>query len=405
MRGEAQVVVIGSGGFGASTAYHLARRGVRDVVLLDRHELGSQTSPRAAGLTSKVASTELMVRLVHEAVETLASMEATTGRSVGFRRVGAMRVMRTPEGEARMRRDGALARRLGVKVEFLSSDEAERMAPYFHAGSARAILFSPEDGYFHPPLVAREFAAAAADLGATLRPHTAVTAILHRQGRVEAVETARGRIATPVVVDAAGAWAGLLADAIGIRVPMVPTRHQLFITEPIPGVRPEHPIIRIHEPSVYTRPEQGGLMLGGYEDAPLQLDVAAHGPEFQIADVPLDLGVLRGLAAEVTEHFPVLRGAAIREHRGGLPTLSPDGRHIVGPVEGLAGFYVATACNVGGLSISAAIGRVLADLIATGHAEPDLAPFALERFRGRFGEPADLAAACRGAYARKYTRA
>ena len=170
MRKRAEVVIVGSGGFGASTAYHLARRGARDVILLDRYELGSQTSPRAAGLTSKVAASELMVKLVNEAVETLAAFESVTGRSIRFHRVGAMRVMLTAEGEARMRRDAALAESFGVKVEFLSADEAERRAPHFRAAGARAILFSPEDGYFHPPLVAREFAAAAGEMGVTSRP-------------------------------------------------------------------------------------------------------------------------------------------------------------------------------------------------------------------------------------------
>src|SRR5438552_5782003 len=405
MRDHAQVVIIGSGGFGASTAYHLARRGLRDVVLLDRYELGSQTSPRAAGLTSKVAASELMVRLVHEAVETLAAFEATTGRSIGFHRVGAMRVLLTPEGESRMRRDAALAQSLGVKVEFLSADQAERMAPHFRAAGARAILFCPEDGYFHPPLVAREFAAAAADLGATLLPGTAVTAIRLGGGHVRGVVTSEGVIESPVVVDAAGAWSALLADEVGIRVPMVPTRHQLFITEALAGLEPHHPIVRIHEPSVYTRPEQGGLMLGGYEDHPLQIDMRAQPAEFQVRDLPLDLGVLVGLAGEVYTHFPALRGARIHEHRGGLPTMSPDGEHILGPVAGLEGFYIASACNVGGLSLSASVGRALADLIAEGSCQPDLTPFSIERFRGRDLDPAALRDACARAYARKYTKA
>src|SRR5262249_54008366 len=187
-------VIVGSGGFGASPAYHLARRGQTDVVLLDRHELGSQTSPRAAGLTSKVVASELMARLMHEAVETLAAFEGTTGRSIGFHRVGAMRVLLTPEGEARLRRDGARAQALGAKAEVLSPGEAERMAPHFRAAGARAILFSPEDGYFHPPLVAREFAAAAAELGVTLLPGTRVTAIRHEGGRIRGVQTSKGPI-------------------------------------------------------------------------------------------------------------------------------------------------------------------------------------------------------------------
>ena len=366
---RAEVVIIGSGGFGASTAYHLARRGVRDVLLLDRYDLGSQTSPRAAGLTSKVASSELMVKLVDEAVETLAAFESTTGRSIAFHRVGAMRVLLTPEGEARMRRDAALAQSFGVKVEFLSADEAERRAPHFRAAG------------------------------------TPVTGFLHEGGRIRGVRTPGGVVESPVVVDAAGAWSALLADEVGIRVPMIPTRHQLFITEPIAGIEPHHPIVRIHEPSVYTRPEQGGLMLGGYEDHPLQIDMTLQPEHFQVKDLPLDVGVLWGLAGEVSAHFPALAGARIREHRGGLPTISPDGEHIVGPVASLAGFYIASACNVGGLSISASVGRALADLIVDGSSRPDLGRMSIERFRGKDLHTAALRAACVRAYARKYTRA
>jgi 4-methylaminobutanoate oxidase (formaldehyde-forming) len=405
MRNRAEVVIIGSGGFGASTAYHLARRGVRDVILLDRYDLGSQTSPRAAGLTSKIVASELMVKLMSEAVETLAAFESVTGRSIRFHRVGAMRVILTAAGEAKIRRDAALAQSFGIKVEFLSADEAERRAPHFRAAGARAILFSPEDGYFHPPLVAREFAAAAEEMGVTLSAGTAVTGFRHQGGRIRGVETSRGPIESPVVLDAAGAWSGLLADEVGIRVPMVPTRHQLFITEPIAGVEPHHPIVRIHEPSVYTRPEQGGLMLGGYEDHPLQIDMRKEPEGFQVRDMPLDVNVLWGLAGEVAAHFPALRGAKLREHRGGLPTISPDGEHIVGPVASLAGFYIASACNVGGLSISASVGRVLADLIVDGSSKPDLGHMSIERFRGRDLDEAALRAACVRAYARKYTKA
>ncbi len=392
------------GGFGASTAYHLARRGARDVVLLDRHALGSQTSPRAAGLTSKVASTELMIRLMDGTVEALAGFEKATGRSIRFTRVGAMRVLLTPDGDARMRRDAAQAQRLGVEVQFLSGGEAERLAPHFRAGPARAILFSPEDGYFHPPLVATAFAAAAADLGVAVPPHTPVTAILHAQGRITGVRTPGGEIRCPEVLDAAGAWSALLGDEVGIRVPVIPTRHQLFITEPIPGIEPHHPIVRIHEPSVYTRPEAGGLMLGGYEDTPLQLDMRSRPEGFQIADLPLDVEVLWDLSPKCRRISPPRAREDPRASRS-PPTMSPDGQHIVGPVAHLPGFYIASACNVGGLSISPVVGRSLADLILDGSCEFDLREFSIERFRDRTDDTAELKAACCRAYARKYTKA
>jgi glycine/D-amino acid oxidase-like deaminating enzyme len=180
-------------------------------------------------------------------------------------------------------------------------------------------------------------------------------------------------------------------------------RHQLFITEPVAGVEPLQPIVRLLEASVYVRYADGGLMFGGYEDAPRVLDPHALPQGFQIADLELDLGVLRALVAEVADHFPVLAMARIAVHRGGAPTMTPDGRPILGRVPGIDGMYVASGCCVGGLSLSPAAGRALADLILDGRSDPDLGPLSVERFRDHYRDPRDLEAACVGQYARKYT--
>ena len=157
---NAGYVVIGSGALGSSTAYHLARRGARGVVLLDSYELGSQTSPRAAGLTStKVAGTELAARLMDEATERLANFEAESGRSVNFHRSGSLKAALTPAGEERMRRDAERAMALGIPAEMISHAEAARLAPHFQPGRARSILYCPEDAWLDPDRLAPAFAA------------------------------------------------------------------------------------------------------------------------------------------------------------------------------------------------------------------------------------------------------
>ena len=175
-----------------------------------------------------------------------------------------------------------------------------------------------------------------------------------------------------IVVDAAGGWARAVAEQAGIRLPLVPVRHQLFITEPIAGVKSLQPVVRLLEASVYVRPERGGLMVGGYEDRPHVVDPSDRGPGFQIADLELDLGVLRGLVNEIAEHVPVLRDAPISIHRGGIPTMTPDGYPILGAVPRVDGLFVASGCCVGGLSLSPSAGRALADLIVDGSSTPDL---------------------------------
>jgi glycine/D-amino acid oxidase-like deaminating enzyme len=404
MTETAEAVVVGGGAFGAAAACHLARRGAA-VVLVDQHALGSQTSPRAAGLTSQAASLPVMARLRREACDAFERFEAETGRSVGFHRSGSLKAAYTEAGEARIRADLDLAGSLGIETRLISPAEAHRLAPHFEPGPARVIGHVPSDGWLDPATVAVALAAQAGTLGARLRPFTRVTGLLRDGERVAGVATASGEIRAPVVVDAAGAWTRTVAAAAGIRLPLVTVRHQLYVTEPIPGVQPLQPIVRLIEASVYVRYCDGGLMFGGYEDAPLVVDPAALPPGFQVAQLGLDLGVLQALTDEVVDRFPPLRGARIALHRGGLPTMTPDGNPILGRVPGLDGLYVASGCCVGGLSLAPAAGRALADLIVDGRSEPDLGPLSVERFREwRSADGASLEKVCVEHYARKYMK-
>jgi glycine/D-amino acid oxidase-like deaminating enzyme len=235
-----------------------------------------------------------------------------------------------------------------------------------------------------------------------LLPNTSVTGIGTHDSRVTKVITDRGEIQTPIVVDAAGAWTRLVASLAGTRVGAVPTRHQLLITQPIPGVEPLQPITRVIDCNVYIRPADGGLMVGGYESDPMQFDMANLPSAFGINDLPLDLSVLRGLIDKVADQFPVLRDIAIKEHRGGLPTMTADGEHVVGPLPDLRGFYVAGGCCVGGLSIAPILGDLLAEWIVTGKPRIDLSPLSPARAAIQTTDAAALLNDCRRQYAFHY---
>jgi len=180
----------------------------------------------------------------------------------------------------------------------------------------------------------------------------------------------------------------------------VPTRHQLLITEPIAGVTPEFPIARVIDANVYVRHERGGLMLGGYEDDPLQPDAL---PE-DITQLPLDVDVLWRLARKISDQFPIFQDPAIRvaEHRGGLPTLTMDDRYLVGPLPGVKGAWTMSGCCVGGLSASPALGEALAEWIVDGAPKLDLSEISPARFAGRAIDEAELRERCRHAYATHY---
>lgn len=254
----ADVVVIGAGALGASTAFHLAREGNLRVALVEQHAVASQTSPRAAGLTSKARGTDLMMRLADLAVRKIERFAAETGEPLVYHQTGALKIARLPEHVAQLHREVARARELGVELDFISPAKAQRLTPFLQDRGILAMIYSPTDLYLEPVQIPLGYARAAQRLGAAVIEQTAVTAITTRDGAITGVVTDQGEIRTPVVVDAGGAWTRVVGRMTGVDIPLVPTRHQLVITEPIDGVEPSQPIVRVIDVNVYIRPEQGG---------------------------------------------------------------------------------------------------------------------------------------------------
>lgn len=402
MIASADVVVIGSGALGSSVAYHLSAMG-QNVALLDRFAIASQTSPRAAGLTQQIRPSIDMTRLAMLSVQKITRFAEETGERLVYHRSGSVKMARTEADEPQIAAEILAGQAEGLDIRPLPADDLRRMAPWARADGIRAMWYTPSDLFLEPVQIPLGYAASAERNGATLLPGTTVTTLLRDGDAVAGVGTDRGEIHAPIVVDAAGAWARQVAEDAGLRVPVVPMRHQLFITEPIAGVEPTQPICRVIDANVYVRPDKGGLMLGGYETNPLPYDPREAGPDFQIADLELDIGVLRRLAALVREQFPHLAEAPIQEHRGGLPTMTADGKHIVGPVPGLSGFYAATGCCVGGLSISPAVGQTLAELIVTGRSSISLDGLSITRFGPEAISESSLTDACVAEYAHQYS--
>ena len=384
---RADVVVIGSGGRGAATAFYLAGSGRRLVAVVDKHEIASQTSPRAAGLVSCARKSDVMISLVKTASERLRRFTEETGQPLDWVHPGSLKIARRPEDAPVIAADVARGTRMGLDVEEISPAEAHRLNPFLTGDGIAAAMRVGDDMYFNPAQVAIGFARGAAARGATLLPHTTAMRVLTEAGKVTGVETDRGTIRTPVVVDAAGAWTRQMAEASGLRIPLAPTRHQLFVTVPLDGVRADLPMIRIMDAAVYVRPCDGGLLWGVFEAGPRFLDMEALGPRFDVKETPLDADVLRRAAAEVRVQMPVLGQAKVREHRGGVPTMTPDGEHIVGPAPAAEGFFFAGGCNVAGLSISPALGEALAAWITDGRPPVDLSALSPARFgERRWGE-------------------
>lgn len=393
-------VVIGAGALGGSTAFHLAKAGL-SVALLDQADLASQTSPRAAGLSGQLRSDETMTRIAARAVQKIVTFQADTGEPMLFFQPGSLKIARRPEHEAQLHEEVQRGQQLGLDVGLISLDEARRLMPYLVTDGVRAVMHMRSDVYLEPVQIPIGYARASARLGATLLAHTPVEEILTDGNAVAGVRTPSGDIRARIVVDAAGAWLRVVAAQGGATVKLVPTRHQLMVTVPLPDVRPNQPITRIIDANVYVRPDKGGLMLGGYEPDPVQYDMRDLPTGFRIEALDLDLSVLRRLADSVASQFPIFRDVAIQEHRGGLPTMTADGEHVLGPAPGVSGLYVIGGCCVGGLSTAPALGELLAEWITQGRPSIDVSFMAPGRLATGLTEDR-LRDLCRLQYAHHY---
>ena len=380
MTSQADVIVIGSGGLGAATAFHLVKRGVKHVALVDKNDIGSQTSPRAAGMVSCARKSEFMTNLIKLAAERIKRFTEDTEQPLDWVHSGSLKVARREQDAEVIESDITRGRRLGLDLERISPLEAHRLNPFLEPEGVVSVMRVGDDMYFDPSQVAVGFARGAEARGATLLPHTAVTRVLIDNGQVTGVDTNKGTIRGPIVVDAAGAWTRQVAEASGIRVPLLPTAQQLFVTEPVEGANADLPMVRIMDAAVYMRPCNGGFLWGVYEEHPRFFDMNLLGDGFQIKDMPLDASVLWHYAEDVKPQLPILLKARVREHRGGIPTMTADGQHIVGPAPAVHGFFFASGCNVAGLSISPALGEALAAWIVDGAPSIDLTPLAVTRF-------------------------
>jgi glycine/D-amino acid oxidase-like deaminating enzyme len=378
---QADAVVIGAGAFGLSAGYQLAAHGVGRVVVLDRFAPGTQTSPRAAGLYKLIQADETLTRLAQSSIEVIRGFSEATGIPLPFVQSGSLLAARTQEHAVLVDDEAEASAGWGVELEKIDEAAVHRIAPYLTGRGIRSAYFIPGDIYIEEPRSLLDaYMAAIAQLGSLVVGETPVTGILVDNGEITGVSTPRGDIATPLVIDAAGAWARGVGKLAGVEVPVAPVRHQLLITRPIAGMSPQEPIARIVDASAYLRPARGGLMMGGMESDPISID-PRQDPDFSIPDTPLDMRVLDDFTAALGPLVPALGDTPVAEHRGGLFTMTPDGRFLAGPVPDVHGLWTATGCNGSGFSISAGIGRALAEWIVGG--EPPLDLSSLDP--GRFG--------------------
>ena len=384
MSGQASTVIVGGGIWGLSTAYHLARAGGTDVLVLERNDrLFDETTSQAAGLVGQIRATPLMRRAIRYAIDLFTGFERETGHEPGFRQVGSLLLALTPERMASFEEHVEHANKNGVEARFVDEAEMSRLAPHLDVSRVEGGYFVPEDGYLDPRQCAEAFCSAAEDLGVSIRTGTAATGLSVRDGRVAGVETNHGFVEAERVVVTAGPWTGMVAKMAGHEPAMVPIRHQRVTTAPVPGIPDYHPVVRITDASCYLRPESGGYLYGFFEPDPTSYDLEKLPAGFGTADIEKPVEVMQEARERLAPVFPVLKNLQIADYKRGLTTFAPDGAYLVGPVPQVDGLFAATGCAALGIAGSAAVGRWLADWVARGDPGEDLSSVNPERFGDR----------------------
>ncbi len=376
---DADLVVIGAGALGLSTALHAALLS-RSVILVERRFPGAEASGRAAGLFKSVQADELRTALARRSIERAVGFPDWAGVQLEVVRSGSFLVARSSAHKDYLRREARQSRGWGADVREADAADLPGRLSYYHGDDDALALWCPEDVYIaEPTALVRAYLSACQRHGVLLLESEAVLDITLSAGRVAGVETTNRTIATPTVVDAAGAWTRQVAELAGGWVAVAPVRHQLLITTASADVDPDDPILRVVDAAVYLRPARGGLMFGGFESAPLPVDPRAEPGSFTTDHLELDLEVLQKLASQVAAEVP-LAAAAVADHRGGLFTMSPDGRFVAGPLPDVPGLWVASGCNGSGFSSSLAIGEALAGWLCDSPGRLDIGALSPARF-------------------------
>ncbi len=354
---HSEIVVIGGGVMGASTAYHLAQRGMRDVALLEKEPFfGTGATGRCAGGIRYQFSTEVNIRLSQASLPMLDRFEEEMGQVIDRRRCGYFFLLTREADVAQFRQNVALQHRLGVPTQWLTGDEVRRRLPLLKADDVIAATVCPEDGLADPNGVVAGYVAGAKRLGVQLWADTAVQAITHHASTYT-VHTNQGDIQCQKIVNAAGPWAGQISNMLGAPLPIVPLRRQWLTTTSLPQLPPDFPFVIFFAQSLYFHPEGKGLLTG--------MSNASEQPGFdQAVDEAWELVHLEA----AIERLPLLERAGRQSGLAGLYEVTPDAHPIISGVPGVDGYYVVAGFSGHGFMHGPIAGKLMAEIMLDGAA-------------------------------------
>ncbi len=377
---SARAVVIGGGIVGCSTAYHLAKLGWRDTLIIERHKLSSGSTHHAAGLVGQLRTSANITQLLGYSVALYGSLEAETGLASGWKMNGGLRLACNADRWTELRRQATSARSFGLDMQLLTPREAQQLWPLMDISDLVGAAFLPTDGQVNPADITQSLAKGARMRGVKIFEDTNVLGVELKGQRVAAVLTSRGHLSCEVIVNCAGQWARQVGAMAGVDVPLVSVQHQYLITDAIPGIERGLPTLRDPDRLTYYKEDVGGLVMGGYEPNPRPWALDGFPDNFNFQLLAPDWDHFQPILDLAMPRVPALSSAGVKELINGPESFTPDGNFIIGPAPGLAGYYVGAGFNAFGIASGGGAGKVLAEWIVGNEAPFDVWPVDIRRF-------------------------
>lgn len=373
---QARVVIVGGGVSGCSVAYHLAKLGWRDVVLLERKKLTSGTTWHAAGLIGQMRGNLNMTRLAKYSADLYLRLEEETGVATGMRQTGSITVALTEARREEILRQAALARVFDVEAHEISLAELQEKYPHLNVDGVRAAVWLPKDGQADPANIALALAKGARRNGATLIEDVKATEILTGAGRVRGVRWraesgAEGEIRADLVVNCGGMWGRDLAAKNGVTLPLHACEHFYIVTDAIAGLG-RLPVLRVPDECAYYKEDAGKMMLGAFEPVAKPWGMEGVAESFCFDQLPEDIEHFEPILEQAVERMPMLADAGVHTFFNGPESFTPDNRYYLGEAPELRGYWIAAGYNSIGIVSSGGAGMALAEWMDKGEPPFDL---------------------------------
>ena len=369
---SASVIVIGGGVIGCSVAYHLARDGITDVVLLERRQLTSGTTWHAAGLVGQLRTSINMTELARYTSELYLRLEAETGQATGYRRCGSWSLATNEERFEELKRSASMAKVFGLEVEVVTPAAIKARIPLLHTADVLGGIHIPTDGYANAVDITNALAKGARAAGARIFQNLPVTAIRTGPGGVTGVTTEHGDIDADCVVLCAGMWTRELAQTVGVNVPLHACEHYYALFESVEGLDATFPVVRDYDACAYYKYDAGKLLLGAFEPNARPWATDGIPEDFCFDEIDGSLEHFEPILEQAMVRMPALETAGLETFFCGPESFTPDVRYHIGQAPELDNCFVAAGLNSIGLQSAGGIGRVLSDWIRHGHPPADL---------------------------------